>query len=158
MKQNKSGKYEVTEGAITIKDPRTNEEMFFLIDEKHKVVLRSMLENDIKNVVSKMDATSSTKRKRMRYLSEELPQKGSEKEFFVAEKIIGQDNSKHKRWNKVYGLERAPIGIALRDGNVIRIGLYQKEKNLSMAILDLAGRLAEEGMGIKDAKKYFYTK
>ena len=68
MKMNSTGAYDVLEDGIFIEDPDTEERMVFLIDPKGGVVLRSMLEEDIKAAVNIMDVSRSQKRKKMKIL------------------------------------------------------------------------------------------
>lgn len=124
MKVNETGKYLVTEGEMYIQDVETKERLIFLLDKKNMLVIRSMLEDDIKSFVDRSNSTSKEKRERKRMLYQTLPQKDSELYFFVIEKIIGK-SSKNK-WNGVYELDRVPIGIACRAENENNIGVFRK--------------------------------
>ena len=81
MKMNRTGGYEILDDGVFIQDPNTGERMVFLLDEKGKVVFRSMLEEDIKEAVNIMDISRSQKREKMRFLWKCIPKKGSEKFF-----------------------------------------------------------------------------
>ena len=100
MKLNNNGMYRVTEGEMFIEEPNSGEKMLFLLDAKNKLVVRSMLEDEIKDVISKAETTNSEKRKMMRYLSENLPKEDSQFYFFVAEKIV--EEPKNKNWNHFF--------------------------------------------------------
>ena len=108
MKMNSTGDYEVLNDGLFIQDPETEEKMVFLLDPKGKVVLRSMLEEDIKEAVNIMDISRSQKRRKMKFLFNCIPKKGSENYFFVAEKILesGEEN--------LYAKERKIVGFGAR--------------------------------------------
>ena len=114
MKQNESGMYELTKGEPFIVDPDTGKKQLFLIDSQKKIVIRSMLENDIDIFISKMDMTSSEKRKKKRLLYEELPKQNSEFYFFAVERIVDEIEDSEP-WYEVYGHDRIPIGIGARE-------------------------------------------
>lgn len=142
MKVNKSGLYIVTEDSIFIEDPKTKERQLFLLDRENKIVLRSMTENDIKLFISKMEITSSQKRKKMRLLSFELPKPDSQFYFYVAEKIVGKEG---KSWNSIYEQKRIPIGLGARDSNntSIEMSIYDCEKEHSHNVLRLVAELGK---------------
>ena len=135
MKMNSTGDYEVLNDGLFIQDPETKEKMVFLLDPKGKVVLRSMLEDDIKDAVSIMDISRSQKRKKMKFLFNCIPKKGSENYFFVAEKILesGEEN--------LYAKERKIVGFGARTDNSIEINVWEKE--FSTRVLGLVSKLAD---------------
>lgn len=140
MKMNSTGAYDVLEDGIFIEDPETEERMIFLLDPKGGVVLRSMLEEDIKGAVSIMDASRSQKRKKMKILWDYIPKKGSEAFFFVAEKILdGEETNPYEK-------ERKIIGFGARVDASIEINVWEEE--FSTRILVLVNRLADY-FGIK---------
>ena len=91
MKRNESGLYGVVEGEIFITDEESGEKMIFVLDKENEVVIRSLLENDIKSVAKIVKGSSSEKRNYMRSLWDFIPQKGSENYAFVVE--IDLDNN-----------------------------------------------------------------
>ena len=140
MKMNSTGAYDVLEDGIFIEDPDTEERMVFLIDPKGGVVLRSMLEEDIKAAVNIMDVSRSQKRKKMKILWDYIPKKGSEAFFFVAEKILdGEETNPYEK-------ERKIIGFGARVDASIEINVWEEE--FSTRILVLVNRLADY-FGIK---------
>lgn len=146
MRINETGQYKVTEGELFIVDPETGERLLFCVDREKGIVIRSMTEQDIKEVVSNMDASSSEKRKKMKLLWQEIPKKGSELYFFVAEKIIEEDNE--TSWNRVYELQRHPIGLGVRSDQTIEVDIYENDKAKSMDVLKLVNQVADY-FGIK---------
>ena len=134
MKMNSTGAYDVLEDGIFIEDPETEERMIFLLDPKEGVVLRSMLEDDIKEAVKIMDVSRSQKRKKIRTLYEDIPKEGSENYFFVAEKILDGEET------NLYERERKIIGFGSRTGKKIEIGVY--EVKLAENIKDALNKLA----------------
>lgn len=140
MKMNETGLYEVLDRKF-IEDPKTGERMVFLLDEKGKVVFRSMLEEDIKEAVNVLNISSSQKREKMRFLWKCIPQEGSENFFFVTEKILEtpEDNP--------YEKERKIIGLAIRTDDSIEASVCEQEyipKTLAL-IKDLAKYFGMEG-------------
>lgn len=112
MKVNKKDNYFTTEDPMVIEDGDTGEQQIFLIDRENRVVIRSLLEDDIKNFISNYDSiTSKQKRDKMRLLYKVLPHKDSQYYFFAVEQIIGKES---KRWDSIYGLPRVPMGICIR--------------------------------------------
>lgn len=136
MRRNVSGKYEVTEGEMLIKDTESGEEMLFLLDEENKLVIRSLLEEDIKPVVSILKITSSEKRKSMKTLWEMIPQQGSENYAFVAEKIVGNNS------DNCYEKDRVIIGVGFRETDGICVNII-KDNDKSSAILKMIEKIAE---------------
>ena len=135
MKMNNTGDYEVLNDGLFIEDPETAERMVFLLDPKGGVVLRSMLEEDIKEAVNIMDVSRSQKRKRMRLLWEYIPKKGSEAFFFVAEKILdGEETNPYERARKI-------IGFGARLDANIEINVWEEE--FSVRILALVDKIAK---------------
>ena len=140
MKMNETGDYDVLEDGLFIEDPETEERMVFLLDPKGGVVLRSMLENDIKEAVNIMDISKSQKRKKMRFLFNCIPKKGSETIFFVAEKILdGEETNPYERKRKI-------IGFGARLDANIEINVW--EEKFSTRILALVNKLGDY-FGIK---------
>ena len=76
MRRNESGDYEVIEGEIYIQDEETGEKMVFILDKENEVVIRSLLEDDIKSVAKIIKGSSSKKRSYMRSLWDFIPEKG----------------------------------------------------------------------------------
>lgn len=137
MRMNKTGEYEILDDGIFIQDPNTMEKMVFLLDRKGKVVLRSMLEEDIKNTIKFMNISSSEKRKCMKFLYAQLPKRGSEKVLFVAERIVETDCVD----NEIYSEEREIIGYGARTENSIEIRVWKEE--FSTRVLGLVTKLAD---------------
>lgn len=121
MKMNRTGRYEVLDDRMFIKDPDTGERMFFLLDEEEKVVFRSMLEEDIKKAVNILKVSRSEKRKKMKFLWNSIPRKGSESVFFVVEKILETDES------NPYERDRKIIGLAIRTQDSIEASVSEDE-------------------------------
>ena len=135
MKMNRTGGYEILDDGVFIQDPNTGERMVFLLDEKGKVVFRSMLEEDIKEAVNIMDISRSQKREKMRFLWKCIPKKGSEKFFFVAEKILeSHEENPYEKGRKI-------IGLGLRTDDGIKVSVC--EEAYIMRILKLVQKLAE---------------
>ena len=141
MKRNETGKYITREGEVFIEDPQTHEKHLFFIDEKEKLVIRSFLEDDIKDFVSQMDATAKEKRQKIRLLYQELPKKDSENNFFAIEKIVGE--KKEDRCDEIYELKRVPIGIGGKSENGLELYIYEKEKDQSVKIVDLLKKVGD---------------
>ena len=99
-----------------------------------------MLENDIKEAVNIMDISRSQKRKKMRFLFNCIPKKGSETIFFVAEKILdGEETNPYERKRKI-------IGFGARLDANIEINVW--EEKFSTRILALVNKLGDY-FGIK---------
>ena len=139
MKLNSTGNYRVTEGEMFIEDPNSGKKMLFLLDAKNNLVVRSMLEDEIKDVISKAETTNSEKRKMMRYLSKNLPKEDSQFYFFVAEKIV--EKPKNKSWNSIYESERRVIGYGYRKPLSIEMFVFSKWKSNTMKILDMIAEI-----------------
>ena len=136
MKQNESGLYGVVEGEIFITDEETGEKMIFVLDKENEVVIRSLLENDIKSVAKIVKGSSSEKRNYMRSLWDFIPQKGSENYAFVVEKIVGNNS------DNCYEKDREIIGVGFREtGGIIMHMMNDNGKG--PAILELVNKLAK---------------
>lgn len=142
MRVNQDGFYEVTEGEIYIKDPATGDKMIFIMDESETLVLRSMLEEDIKVSMSIKPKSSSDKRKKMSALWEAIPTPGSETYFYVLE-LISKDQNK----NHPYERDREIIGIGIRKDTKkeIRIIILKDvDDELLKPLPEIIKRLAKE--------------
>lgn len=118
MRRNPRDKYYLTEDSRVLEDADSGEQHVFVIDPTERIVIRSMLEEDIKVFISNFDNISSKeKRMRMRELYGILPKKNSQYNFFVIELIVGKEDP--KKWDSIYGLKRIPIGLGgrYRTGN-----------------------------------------
>lgn len=128
MRVNKDGVYEVTEGEKFIIDPSTGEKMVFMMDAKEKLVIRSMLEEDIKASMSISRATSSEKRKRCKELWDIIPRPQSETFFYILEIVSDEDGNKNP-----YERKREIVGIGIRTENDIQFRVW---KNVDDSDLD----------------------
>ena len=114
MKKNPNDNYYTTENEIIIEDGDTGEQQIFFMDIENGLVIRSFMEDEIDCIISQYDnITSSEKRKKKRFLREELPKENSQYNYFVVEKIEGE-NQKRKRLNTIYGLPRTVIGMGMK--------------------------------------------
>lgn len=120
MRVNQDGVYEVIEGENFITDPSTGEKMVFMMDEKERLVIRSMLEGDIKASVSISNATSSEKRKRCHVLWQTIPQPKSELYFYTLEKVL-EDGNKNP-----YERQREIVGVGVRTEENIQFNVLKK--------------------------------
>lgn len=135
MKVNKSGLYEHSEGEVLITDTETSEQLIFIMDQENGIVLRSMLEDDLKNVKAILHGTHRDRRRKFRELCNEIVKKGSEKKYFVAEKMA--DTGKEDKYEE----ERTLIGYGQRINRNISINV--KEDDKGMSVLNLVKKLAK---------------
>lgn len=127
MKRNPDDKYYTTENDMIIEDATTGEQMIFLIDYKNRLVIRSLLEEDIKPFTDQYEGiTSKERREKRRLLYENIPEEGSELYFFCIERIIGEEDRRQR--NSIYGLPREPLGICGRsDEEILLEGKVESE-------------------------------
>lgn len=157
MKKNPNDNYFMTEDEIRIEDGDTGEQMIFFIDKENGLVIRSFLEDEINDVINKYDnVTSSEKRKKKKILNEELPKEGSQYNYFIIEKINGE-NLKRKRLNTLYSLPRTAIGLGMRywtgNGQIrpheeIELYIYEKDKQFTFSAKQALTKLTQK-LGLK---------
>ena len=83
MKRNPEDKYSTTTNSMILEDNDTGEQIIFLIDYENRLVIRSMLEEDIKPFIDQYkDITSKEKREKRRTLYENLQKEDSQNYFF----------------------------------------------------------------------------
>lgn len=145
MKVNGDGRYEVIEGENYIIDPETKQKVLFMMDPNKKLVVRSMMEEDIKDSIAIMSISSSKKRKNMKLLWGVIPIEGSEKYYYVIERIVEEDPNKNP-----YELEREIIGVGVRADDSVQFNVLKKEapeslKQLEMLIERVAREFGIEG-------------
>ena len=109
MKRNPKDNYFTTTDEMYIEDGDSAEQILFFIDRENRLVIRSLLEEDIKAVFLTPRLSASVKRKKMKMLYEDLPKKDSQYYYFCIEKIIGEEDKKCK--DSIYGLPREIIGF-----------------------------------------------
>lgn len=118
MKKNPNDNYVLDENPYYIRNDTTGEKMLYIIDRKNNILIRSMLEDDIKEIVAFSSFKSIQKKQMRNELKEKLPQKGSEMSFFVIEEILPidyfKDNFKSEEWDWVYGYPKKKIGFAMK--------------------------------------------
>lgn len=114
MKKNPNDNYCITENEIILEDNDTGNQLIFFIDKENGLVIRSFMEDEINFIINQYDnITASEKRRKKRELNEELPKEKSQYNYFVVEKIEGE-NLKRKKLNTLYGLPRTAIGLGER--------------------------------------------
>lgn len=123
MKRNPRDKYKLDENPYYIDDEDTGDKTLYIIDKENNVLIRSMMEEDVREIVAFSSLTSIQKKQLRQELNEKLPQKGSEMAFFVIEEILPidyfEDNFKSEEWDWVYGYPKKKIGMAMKkNGNV----------------------------------------
>lgn len=166
MKRNPEDKYYTTTNDMIIEDGKTGEQMIFLIDYKNRLVIRSLLEEDIKPfVIPYKDITAKERREKLRFLYEYIPKKDSEWYFFCIEKIIGEENPDDP--TSIYGLPREPIGICGRSDEEImlegrqdsQIGayLYEFDEYIAECVDAMLPKIAKY-LKVKETKVYFVRK
>lgn len=120
MKRNPNDHYYTTTNDIIIEDAATEEQMIFCIDSKNRLVIRSLLEEDIKPFTDQYNGiTSKERREKRRLLYENIPKEGSQMYFFCIEKIIGEEDK--EKPDSIYGLLREPLGICGRSDKEITL-------------------------------------
>lgn len=124
MKQNQCGKYWAVEGEYFLEDPESKEKILFILEAESKLVVRSMLEEDIKPATDLVKKTNSQKRELRRILWNSLPEKNSQHVFHVAEKIIADKETKN-----FYSAPREIIGFGAINKQEIEINIYKHEEN-----------------------------
>ena len=157
MKKNQKDNYFTTDNDIILEDGDTGEQMIFFIDKENGLVIRSFMEDEVKYIISRYDnITSSEKRKKRKILNEELIKKGSQYNYFVIEKIEGE-NLKRKRLNTLYSLPRTAIGLGMRywvgNGQIkpheeIELYIYEKDKKLTFPAKQALTKLTKQ-LGLK---------
>lgn len=151
MKRNPKDEYTTSDEDMFIEDAETGERLLFLIDRENRIVIRSLLEEDIKIFVQNFDTTASEKRKKLKLLYNVIPKKESQMYFFAIEKIIGEEEE--GKWDSIYGLPRVPIGMGARTDECVtlskRIGpsieayLYTKEEGMSFTVSKMIEKIAD---------------
>ena len=157
MKKNQKDNYFTTDNDIILEDGDTGEQMIFFIDKENGLVIRSFIEDEVKYIISRYDnITSSEKRKKIKILNEELIKKGSQYNYFVIEKIKGE-NLKRKRLNTLYSLPRTAIGLGMRywtgNGQIrpheeIELYIYEKDKQFTFSAKQALTKLTQK-LGLK---------
>lgn len=157
MRKNPKDNYYTTDNDIIIEDGDTGEQMIFFIDKENGLVIRSFMEDEINCIISQYDnITSSEKRKKKRLLREELPKENSQYNYFVIEKIEGE-NLKRKRLNTLYSLPRTAIGLGMRywvgNGQIkpheeIELYIYEKDKQFTFPAKQALTKLTQK-LGLK---------
>lgn len=157
MKKNQNDNYFTTDNDIILEDGDTGEQMIFFIDKENGLVIRSFMEDEVKYIISRYDnITSSEKRKKRKILNEELMKKGSQYNYFVIEKIEGE-NLTRKRLNTLYGLPRTAIGLGMRywsgNGQIkpheeIELYIYEKDKQFTFSAKQSLTNLTQK-LGLK---------
>ena len=157
MRKNPKDNYYTTDNDIIIEDGDTGEQMIFFIDKENGLVIRSFMEDEVKYIISRYDnITSSEKRKKRKILNEELIKKGSQYNYFVIEKIEGE-NLKRKRLNTLYSLPRTAIGLGMRywvgNGQIkpheeIELYIYEKDKQFTFPAKQALTKLTKQ-LGLK---------
>lgn len=150
MRVSEEGLYEVTEGEIYITNPITQEKLLFLMSKDEKIVIRSMLEQDIKASIRILpNTTSKERRKRMSVLWDVIPLPESELYFYVVEKVIENNKNIHP-----YAREREIVGVGVREGQNLQFNMIKViEKELLDELPEMIHLLAEE-FGIKGVVEY----
>lgn len=146
MKRNPDDKYAIEIGNENwIEDRKTNEQMLFYIDKDNKIVVRSMLEEDIKPFMNLLKISSREKREKMKILYNEIPKEKSQEIYFVIEKIVGEE--KTGKWDEIYGLPRTPMGLAARiiqpERSYIYANLFAKFKDYKEELFSAANTVAD---------------
>ena len=157
MRKNPKDNYYTTDNDIIIEDGDTGEQMIFFIDKENGLVIRSFMEDEVKYIISRYDnITSSEKRKKRKILNEELIKKGSQYNYFVIEKIEGE-NLKRKRLNTLDSLPRTAIGLGMRywvgNGQIkpheeIELYIYEKDKQFTFPAKQALTKLTKQ-LGLK---------
>ena len=135
MKINATGLYEICEDGFHIRDVETGKRMIFILDKTSNLVLRSMLEDDVRAVKAIMSGVSSDKRKKYRAIVNRIREQGSENELLVAEKIM------HTGKEDLYEEEREIIGYGKLLKNDLSIEVAEHDKSLE--VLNLLKKLAK---------------
>lgn len=163
MKRNPKDNYYTTTNSMVIEDGDTGEQMIFLIDRKNRLVVRSLLEEDIKPFTDSYNGiTSKEKREKRRILYENVPDKDSPEYLFCVEKIIGKENRKDP--TSIYGLPREPLGLCCRmDEEVFLQGrknselgafLYEFDEKVANSVYGMLQILAKY-LKVEKAQVYF---
>lgn len=158
MKKNPQDKYATTTCDYIIEDLSTGEQQIFFIDIENGLVIRSFMEDEIDCIINQYDnITSSERRRKKRLLNEELPKENSQYNYFVVEKIEGE-NLKRKKLDTLYGLPRTAIGLGMRywagNGPIkpheeIEVYIYEKYKQYTIpsqkTLINLTQKLGLKG-------------
>lgn len=120
MRRNPNDRYSTTTNPMVIEDDDTGEQMIFLVDDKNRLVIRSLLEEDIKPFICQyVGLTSKERRDKRRLLYEHISESNSQEYFFCIEKIIGEEDKEDS--TSIYGLPREPIGICGRSDEEVTL-------------------------------------
>lgn len=166
MKRNADDNYYTTTNPMIIEDGDTGEQMIFLIDSKNRLVIRSLLEEDIKPFTNQYrDITSKERREKQRFLYENIHSKDSQMEFLCIEKIIGEEDKEDP--TSIYGLPREPLGIGgkadeeimLQGKREAEIGafLYDFDEHIANCVDEMLSIVAKY-LGVKKTQVYFVRK
>lgn len=149
MKRNERDNYYTTTSDMFIMDGDTDELLLFCFDRKNRVVIRSLLQEDIKPFVQIADISSKNKRQKLKVLSEVIPKKESQLYYFVIERILGDEYTGKE--DAIYGLPREPIGFAGRcDEEVtltsripgeVRAVMNKKDKDIAYPVFELLKKI-----------------
>ena len=147
MKRNPEDNYSTTTNSMILEDDDTGEQIIFLIDPENRLVIRSMLEEDIKPFIDQYNITSKEKIEKRRTLYENI--------------------SKEDDPTSIYGLPREPIGVGGRSDEVIMLDkridseisafLYEFNEPIGRCIDDMLPMIAEY-LKVKKTRVYFITK
>ena len=148
MKKNPNDNYCITENEIILEDDDTGNQLIFFIDKENGLVIRSFMEDEINFIINQYDnITASEKRRKKRELNEELPKEKSQYNYFVVEKIEGE-NLKRKKLNTLYGLPRTAIGLT-NFGERIELHIYDKYQQYTIpsqiSLIKLTQKLGLKG-------------
>lgn len=165
MKRNPEDNYSTTTNSMILEDDDTGEQIIFLIDSENRLVIRSMLEEDIKPFIDQYNITSKEKREKRRTLYENISKEDSQNYFFCIERIIGEEDKDDP--TSIYGLPREPIGVGGRSDEVIMLDkridseisafLYEFNEPIGRCIDDMLPSIAEY-LKVKKTQVYFITK
>ena len=143
MKKNPNDNYYTTTNPIVIEDGDTAEQMIFLINAKNRLVIRSLLEEDIKSFVDHYKGvTSKEKREKKRVLYENIPEKNSQNYFFCIEKINGIGDNEND--DSIYGLPREPLGICIVTDEEVDLQGRRKPSELGAFLYDFNNEIANQ--------------
>lgn len=141
MKRNPKDNYYTTTNPMIIEDGDTGEQMIFLIDFQNRLVVRSLLEEDIKTFIDRYNGiTSKERREKKRMLYEHISEKDSQNYFFCIERIKGIENKKIE--NSIYGLPREPLGICGRSDEEITLQKGKIDSEIGAFLYDYDDKIA----------------
>ena len=146
MKRNPNDNYAIIEGDENwLIDNDTGLKMLFYIDRKSRIVVRSLLQEDIAEFVDKLDQPKEAKVKLKIGLNSLIKEANSQKYYFAIEKIVEKESK--NTWDEIYGLRREPIGMAYR----IIYKAKKKGKNKSEIYAEVFSKNARIANDIKQA-------